>query len=338
MSTVDNIQLWSDTALIRRAAANPVTASEKAVIDAQKEQKFNMYWNAPEGAKRIAFALSGPLKTRLDYVGVGRKLLMVDELPTGEVPYYDLDMPEFGAVKIAARGQAPTFEQAIKRISIPTFEVTVDEIVKKMELSVRKYPVFDRAKERAAIAMAIAEDDMIFDLVAAAALKSKQYEDPSATELDTYAGTAITKADFAEMYGKITEKQLIAKTYLLGVKTYADILKWTSTDLDPVSLNIQLETGNFGSIFGVRAIASTRLDKDFGFKADSNNSNKMTNQQPVFTLTSPDKLGRLPERKSVEVSIFDNIPKLQFDILAYEIIGMGIYNCGGVTGIRKNIV
>ena len=151
MSTVDNIQLWSDTALVRRASANPVTASEKAVIDAQKEQKFNMYWNAPEGAKRIAFALSGPLKTRLDYVGVGRKLLMVDELPTGEVPYYDLDMPEFGAVKIAARGQAPTFEQAIKRISIPTFEVTVDEIIKKMELSVRKYPVFDRAKERICI-------------------------------------------------------------------------------------------------------------------------------------------------------------------------------------------
>lgn len=335
MSTIDNIQLWSDTALVRKASTNTVTASEKAVIDAQKEQKFNMYWNAPEGAKRIAFALSGPLKTRLDYVGVGRKLLMVDELPTGEVPYYDLDMPEFGAVKIAARGQAPTFEQAIKRISIPTFEVTVDEIVKKMELSVRKYPVFDRAKERAAIAMAIAEDDMIFDLVFEAALKSKQYEDPAATDIDTYAGTAITKADFADMYGKITEKQLIAKTYLLGVKTYADILKWTSTDLDPVSLNIQLETGNFGSIFGVRAIASTRLDKDYGFKADG--QGKMQDQQPVFTVTSPDKLGRLPERKAVEVSIFDNIPKLQFDILAYEIIGMGIYNCGGVTGLKKDI-
>lgn len=335
MGTVDNIQLWSDTALVRKASANPVTASEKAVIDAQKEQKFNMYWNAPEGAKRIAFALSGPLKTRLDYVGVGRKLLMVDELPTSEVPYYDLDMPEFGAVKIAARGQAPTFDQAIKRISIPTFEVTVDEIIKKMELSVRKYPVFDRAKERAAISMAIAEDDMIFSLVKEAALQSKKYEDPSATALDTYNG-AITKSDFANMYGNITEKQLIAKTYLLGVKTYADILKWNSTDLDPVSLNIQLETGNFGSIFGVRAIASTRLDKVFGYKTETA-TGKLVSQQPVFTVTSPDKLGRLPERKAVEVSIFDNIPKLQFDILAYEIIGMGIYNCGGVTGLVKNI-
>lgn len=317
MGTVDNIQLWSDTAFARKASVNPVTASEKAVIDAQKEQKFNMYWNAPEGAKRIAFALSGPLKTRLDYVGVGRKLLMVDELPTGEIPYYDLDMPEFGAVKIAARGQAPTFEQAIKRISIPTFEVTVDEIIKKMELSVRKYPVFDRAKERAAISMAIAEDDMIFSLVKAAAEKS------AGGTISTYGATStdiINKADFADMFGEITEKQLIAKTYLLGVKTYADMLKWKSEDLDPVSLNIQLETGNFGSIFGVRAIASTRLDKTTALR------------QPVFALTSPDKLGRLPERKAVEVSIFDNVPKLQFDILAYEIIGMGIYNVGGVTG------
>ena len=108
-------------------------------------------------------------------------------------------------------------------------------------------------------------------------------------------------------------------------------MKWNSQDLDPVSLNIQLETGNFGSIFGVRAIASTRLDKNYGYDANGKN------QQPVFTLTTPDKLGRLPERKAVEVSIFDNIPKLQYDIIPYEIIGMGIYNCAGVSGRVRSL-
>ena len=323
MGTIDNISLWGDTALARKASVN---ASATPVSMEAKEQKFNMYWNAPGGYQRIAFALSGPLKTRLDYVGVGRKLLMVDTIPTGDIPVYDMDMPEFGAVKIAARGQAPVFEQGIKRIGIPTFEVTVNEVIKKQELAVRKYPVFDRAKERAAIAMAIAEDDMIFDLVKSAAVKN-----PNPTTMATYgsASTSITKADFAEMFGDITERQLIAKTYLLGAKTYADILKWNSQDLDPVSLNIQLETGNFGSIFGVRAIA--RLDKNYGYDANGKN------QQPVFTLTTPDKLGRLPERKAVEVSIFDNIPKLQYDIIPYEIIGMGIYNCAGVSGRVRSL-
>lgn len=323
--TIDNIALWGDTALARKASVNAPLTRES--MDA-KEQKFNSYWNAPGGYQRIAFALSGPLKTRLDYVGVGRKLLMVDTIPTGDIPVYDMDMPEFGAVKMAARGQAPVFEQGIKRIGIPTFEVTVNEVIKKQELAVRKYPVFDRAKERAAISMAIAEDDMIFDLVKAAAAKN-----PNPAVMPTYGSSSqtISKGDFADMFGDITERQLIAKTYLLGAKTFADILKWNSDDLDPVSLNIQLETGNFGSIFGVRAIASTRLDKQYGY--DGNGKN----QQPVFTLTTPDKLGRLPERKAVEVAIWDNAPELQYDIIPYEIIGMGIYNCAGVSGRVRNL-
>lgn len=321
---IDNLQLWSDTALVRKASANVVTASEQEAINAKREQTFNMYWNSPEGVKKIAFAMSGPLKTRLDYVGIGRKLLMVDTIPAGEIPFYDLDMPEFGAVKIAARGQAPVFEQAIKRITVPTFEVTVNEVIKKMELSVRRYDVFNRAKERAAISMAIAEDDLVFELVKTAADKNT---------IGTY-GTAgnndfAKKADFAEMYGKISERQLITKTYLMGPRVQADILKWNADELDQVSLNIQLETGNFGSVFGVRTVVATRLDQALA-KVDP----ALKGLKPIFALTSPDKLGRMPERKAVEVSIFDNIPKLEFDILGYEIIGMSIYNCGGVEGIK----
>lgn len=321
---IDNLQLWSDTALVRKASANVVTASEQEAINAKREQTFNMYWNSPEGVKRIAFAMSGPLKTRLDYVGIGRKLLMVDTIPAGEIPFYDLDMPEFGAVKIAARGQAPVFEQAIKRITVPTFEVTVNEVIKKMELSVRRYDVFNRAKERAAISMAIAEDDLVFELVKTAADKNT---------IGTYGTNGnndfAKKADFAEMYGKISERQLITKTYLMGPRVQADILKWNADELDQVSLNIQLETGNFGSVFGVRTVVATRLDQALA-KVDPT----LKGLKPIFALTSPDKLGRMPERKAVEVSIFDNIPKLEFDILGYEIIGASIYNCGGVEGIK----
>lgn len=320
---IDNLQLWSDTALVRTASNKAVTASEQQAINAKREQTFNMYFNSPDGLKRIAFAMTAPLKTRLDYVGIGRKLLMVDTIPAGEIPFYDLDMPEFGAVKIAARGQAPVFEQAIKRITIPTFEVTVNEVIKKMELSVRRYDVFNRGKERVAIAMAIAEDDLVFELVDSAVKhQTAQYTTYGASATDI-----VKKADFATMLGKIAEKQLIAKTYLLGARTQADLLKWDSNDLDQVSLNIQLETGNFGSIFGVRTVVSTRLDQVV---------NKLDNtvKQPIFALTTPDKLGRIPERKAVEVSIFDNIPKLQYDILGYEILGMSIYNIGGVEGIK----
>ena len=330
---IDNLQLWSDTALVRTASNKAVTASEQQAINAKREQTFNMYFNSPDGLKRIAFAMTAPLKTRLDYVGIGRKLLMVDTIPAGEIPFYDLDMPEFGAVKIAARGQAPVFEQAIKRITIPTFEVTVNEVIKKMELSVRRYDVFNRGKERVAISMAIAEDDLIFELVDSAV----KHHDAANQYVPYTGGTGlVTKADFAEMLGKIAEKQLVAKTYLLGARTQADLLKWDSTDLDQVSLNIQLETGNFGSIFGVRTVVSTRLDKVIGKLNPAATASGTNVEKPVFTLTTPDKLGRIPERKAVEVSIFDNVPKLQYDILGYEIIGMSIYNIAGVEAMKKN--
>ena len=51
-----------------------------------------------------------PLRTRLDYVGIGRKLLETDLLPQGAVPRYDKDFPEVPAVKISARGNPPTIE------------------------------------------------------------------------------------------------------------------------------------------------------------------------------------------------------------------------------------
>lgn len=319
MSNIDNIQLWSDTALARKASVRALTASEQQAAEAQKEQKFNMAWNAPGGLNRVAFAMSAPLKTRLDYVGVGRKLLAVDTIPAGEIPFYDYDIAEFGAVKLASRGSTPVFESNVKRTVIPTFEVAVDEIVRKVEMSLRRYDVFNRAKERISIAMAIAEDDMIFNLVKSAVANG--------SGMGTYSND-ITKAAFATMYGNMAEKQLVADKYLFGAKTFADILKWNSTDLDPVSLNIQIESGKFGSIFGVRAIASTRLDKVVGTESG-------VNKQPVFTLTTPDKLGRLPERKSVEVAIFDNVPERRYDIVACEIIGLGITNVGGVEGIKK---
>jgi hypothetical protein len=70
------------------------------------------------------------------YVAVGRKLFLVDELPQGEIPAYDLDIPEFGAVRIAARGVPPVHEANIKRIEIPTWSLTVDHTIKWEEIKI----------------------------------------------------------------------------------------------------------------------------------------------------------------------------------------------------------
>ena len=252
-----------------------------------------------------------PLKDRLDYVAVGRKLLLVDELPQGEVPVYDLDIPEFTAVKVAARGTAPIVETNVRRIEIPTFVISVTESVKWEEVQVRRYPVFDRAKERTAIANALEEDQIVFSLLEEAANADGN------TPIDV-GGPTVTRAVYADLYGAIASRQLVLGAYVIHPSTYKDILKFKSDEFDQVSLNITTETGQFGVLFGSRLIVSTRVPQD-----------------RIYAVTTPDKLGRIPERKAVEIKIWDNVKEQEYDIVSWEQVGFGIHNVFGVQSAEK---
>jgi len=298
-------QAWSGSAFTRKAAG---TGTENASM-ADRDAAITALLQSGAGLKRVAFAMSAPLKSRLDYVAIGRKLLLVDELPVGEIPAYDLDIPEFGAVRIGARGSAPIHEANIKRIEIPTWVLSEDHVIKWEELAIRRYPAFDRAKERVAIAMAIGEDDEVFKVLATAASLAPN----TGADLIT-SGHPVSKAAFADLFGVIAGRQLVPSAYVLAAKRYADIQKWNSTDLDQVSLNVLLETGQYGVLFGTRLIVSTRIDPAV-----------------IYCTTTPDKLGRIPERKAVEVKIFDNVRELQYDIVGFEQIGIGVYNIAGVA-------
>lgn len=295
--------IWSNSSLVKKADNNQVPSHVA-------EMAWTDLLQRPNGLRKVAFIMQTPLKNRLDYVSVGRKLLLTDELPAGEIPVYDLDIPEFGAVKIAARGQAPIVETNVKRVEFPTFPISVNETVKWEEISVRRYPVFDRAKERTAIAVAVAEDLEIFALLKKAADLGYNGPDPVATR-------PLSRQYFGQLYATIAKNQLIPSAYLLNPLYYGDIFSWDAKDLDQVSLNVLIETGQFGVLHGVRLILSTKMPLGY-----------------VYAVTTPDKLGRLPERKSVEIKIFDNIPQQQFDIVAWEQIGLGIHNPHGVARIQ----
>lgn len=53
-----------------------------------KERIVNSLLADPTGRgfRRVAYAMTEPLRRRLDYLGIGRKLLEVDLLPQGVVP------------------------------------------------------------------------------------------------------------------------------------------------------------------------------------------------------------------------------------------------------------
>ena len=76
----------------------------------QRESIIAMALETPEGRTALAQAMVEPIKTSLMYQAIGRKLLMVDELPQGALARYERDVavksyviPKRGAVPAEAR-------------------------------------------------------------------------------------------------------------------------------------------------------------------------------------------------------------------------------------------
>jgi hypothetical protein len=134
----------------------------------QKEYLIAKALETEEGRQALAQAMANPIRTSLDYQGVGRKLLVVDPLPQGALPVYDKDV-DAKAFVISKRGRVP--DQIIEgdRIQVPTFEVVSYPQVRFSQVKERRFNVIDRAQQRAKSDIMAVEDAEIFALIDAAA-------------------------------------------------------------------------------------------------------------------------------------------------------------------------
>ncbi len=296
------------TGLARKASSVEVGA----VDPKQKENLFNFLFTGPNGLKRVAYAMQAPLKELLDYHGLGRRLMKVDPIPQGEFPVYDKDIKEFASVRVANFGTPPMVETRVKRLQFPTFQLARNARVAYEDIQVRRYDIFNRAKERVAVSMAIAEDREVFNILNVASLVG-----PNAA-VKMAAGPFLSRSVLAEAYGVLASNQLQPAQVVMHPSRYSDLLKYTSDELDQVTLNTTTETGSIGVFFGLQLLVSTKLP-------DPN---------VAFLTTTPDKLGRIPLRKELEVKVFDNAPKTSFNIVGWEVLGFGIHNSFGVVRIE----
>lgn len=52
---------------------------------------LNQYLGTSAGRARLAQSMVQPLRTRIDYQSIGRKVFLVEQLPTGALPIYTKD-------------------------------------------------------------------------------------------------------------------------------------------------------------------------------------------------------------------------------------------------------
>ena len=94
---------------------NSLTQEQKEAVIAQALQ-------TDEGRVALAQAMVEPIRRSLDYQAVGRKLLLVDELPQGALARYERDVAAIAHV-VSRRGAVPDQSEEGVAILVPTFEI-----------------------------------------------------------------------------------------------------------------------------------------------------------------------------------------------------------------------
>ena len=132
-----------------------------------KEAIIAQAMESPEGMKALAQALVEPIKVALAYQAIGRKCLMVDELPQGAIPRYEVDVTAKSYV-ISKRGRVPDMFIEARELIVPTFEIATNPSIRMQEIRSRRYYIVDRAQVRAKDSLQRQEDTEVFKVLSAA--------------------------------------------------------------------------------------------------------------------------------------------------------------------------
>lgn len=118
----------------------------------------------------LAIAIAMPLRTKLDYAGLARKVLHIEPLPLGALPIYDRDIDVCDALeekvfkhnKFSINSEGKTVFYRYGRLILPPFEVFSNPTIKISDVKQRRFNLIDRAVQTARQQLMSKEQDDIF--------------------------------------------------------------------------------------------------------------------------------------------------------------------------------
>ena len=254
-----------------------------SMTNEQKEFLITKALETEEGRTALAQAMANPIRTSLDYQGIGRKLLVVDPLPQGALPVYDKDV-DAKAYVISKRGKVP--DQIIEgdRIQVPTFEIVSYPQVRFSQVKERRFNVIDRAQQRAKADIMAVEDAEIFALI-----------DKASTAVNPVTiAKSLTREALTAAFKEIEKHDLVATKIVMNATTFADIRAWGRDEFDPVTQHEVLQTGLFGHIWTADILLSKKCPTD-----------------TVYVLADPEFVGVMPIRQDIQVIPADRPEELR---------------------------
>ena len=274
--------------------------SKNSLTDQDKEMIIAQALETDEGRTALAQAMVEPIRRSLEYQAVGRKLLMVDELPQGALARYERDVASIAHV-VSRRGAVPDQIQEGEEILVPTFEIAANPTVRLSEIKARRFYIVDRAQIKAKEAIQKEEDTNIFNaLIQAATIRADQ--------LVTNVGT-LTIASLNTAFRLIEQHDLVAAKIVLHANQYAAIRTFGKDFYDEATQREIITTGLYGHLWTADIHVSSRMEKS-----------------TVLVVASPENVGAFPIRLDITVLPADDPKKLRLGWVIYEEVGIVVVN------------
>jgi hypothetical protein len=282
------------------------------VNNAVKQRIISEYLKSASGRNKLAASMTQPLRTRRDYMSVGRKTFLVEQLPDGALPIYDKD-PDVTAFVVGEEGENILAITKPRRVIFPLFEIASNPEIPITQIKERRFDLIERAQDLARAMIQAAEDERVFAVLDAIATNGFDSL-PGGTNPDVPVIAPITGAVLADAFAQIERHDLRVARVYMNARDYADVRKFGRDILDIESQATLLKTGLQATLWGAQVITS-----------------RLVPVGTVYVCCEPEMFGRIPVRTELTVLSADDPKARTIGFSVFENLGIGAYNPRGLT-------
>jgi len=279
--------------------------------NAVKARLISEFIGTQAGRHKLAASMTQPLRLRRDYMAVGRKTFLVEELPDGALPIYDKD-PDVTAYLVGEEGENIVAVTKPRRVSFPLFEIASNPEIPLTQIKERRFDLIERAQDLARAQIQAAEDERVFAIMDSIATNG----------FDSIAGgenpdipvvAPISGAVLADAFAAVEQHDLRVARVFMNAVDYADIRKFGRDILDVETQRDLIQTGLMGRLWGASVIVSRLVPAGF-----------------VYICCEPENFGRIPVRTELTVLSADDPRARTIGFSVFENLGIGAFNPKGL--------
>jgi len=282
-----------------------------SVSNAVKAKLISDYIGSAAGRAKLAASMTQPLRLRRDYMAVGRKTFLVEQLPDGALPIYDKD-PDVTAFVVGEEGENILAITKPRRVIFPLFEIASNPEIPLTQVKERRFDLIERAQDLARAQIQAAEDERVFATMDAVATNG--FDSLGNVNADIPVVAPISGDVLADAYSLIERHDLRVARVFMNARDYADLRKFGRDILDIETQRDLLKTGLMATLWGAQIIVS-----------------RLVPVGTVYVACEPENFGRIPVRTELTVLSADDPKARTIGFSCFENLGIGCFNPRGLA-------